>query len=484
MPIQGLNFTILASHEAHQSYQSTGSFIVYNPNDGVAFVATDRTATGLSWDYKVPSQSGGKFPGPINSYLSIYYLDQSGGGAPGQIVVYASPETVNIPYFWSIGRATQIQSSSLDIVGGPQPGNPGAGIGRLWIDGGGHLNVLQPSGANYLELDSANYNSVIVLGGDLYGSINAAHVGLQNTSYVGVIDTGGTIHRGFGMMSDNNNYVFSGSGGYIYFYNDGVVGPSSPMGSWNGQNGVLSVSNPGLGASYVFVQTAIAAPTLYLHPNNSGPYIQDAGSGIIRYDVGAGGIHSFETQSGGYGPVQMGSLTVNGAANITGGLTVSGGISSSNGLNVTGGFVGFPAGSLARSYLATAAGARFIGAYQAGVSFSTSTLNTWIATPLTFNFTIGANESGIIIVAATISLTGTIVGTTLYAAIALNGGIGLYKMVHTPQANYATSIDITEYFSGLASGSYTAQVYVQGNAGTISFNAACHHFLVGFETVF
>lgn len=195
MPIQGLNFTILASSEAHQSYQSTGSFIVYNPNDGVAFVATDRTANGLSWDYKVPSQSGGKFPGPINSYLSIYYLDQSGGGAPGQIVVYASPESVNIPYFWSIGRATQSQSSSLDIVGGPQPGNPSAGISRLWIDNQGHLHILQSTGADYPVLDANNYASFISLVGDVIGPLNNTTIQVRNTSQIGMIDGNGTYRN-------------------------------------------------------------------------------------------------------------------------------------------------------------------------------------------------------------------------------------------------------------------------------------------------
>lgn len=201
MPIQGLNFSIQSGFEGHQSYQSTGSFIVYNPNDGVAFVATDRTATGLSWDYKVPSQSGGKFPGPINSYLSIFYLDQSGGGAAGQIVVYASPESVNIPYFWSIGRAIQLQSTSLDIVGGPQPGNPGAGIGRLWIDTGGHLNVLQPSGANFLEIDSNNLAANVQplinatpLAGDVVGTLANTLIQIRQNSAINVYDASGNLH--------------------------------------------------------------------------------------------------------------------------------------------------------------------------------------------------------------------------------------------------------------------------------------------------
>src|SRR5215472_10416301 len=114
MPIQGLKYNIPAGGEQHQVFQATGSFTAYNPNDGYALLALDRTATLLDFDHKLPSQSGGHFPGPINSYLSIRYVDQSGAGLAGQIMVYASPELTQIPYFWSIGRALLSQVTSVD----------------------------------------------------------------------------------------------------------------------------------------------------------------------------------------------------------------------------------------------------------------------------------------------------------------------------------------------------------------------------------
>src|SRR5215831_519151 len=126
MPIQGLKFNIPTGQERHLTFQATGSFTSYNPNDGYALVALDRTATLLDYDHKLPSQSGGHFPGPINSYLSIYYSDQSGSGLAGQIIVYASPQLLQVPQFWSIGRAVQSQVTSVDLVQGPQPGNPPA----------------------------------------------------------------------------------------------------------------------------------------------------------------------------------------------------------------------------------------------------------------------------------------------------------------------------------------------------------------------
>src|SRR5262252_2265770 len=126
MPIQGIKFDIPAGQEAHRSFQATGSFTAYNPNDGYALIALDRTATILDYDHKVPSQSGGHFPGPVNSYLSIRYVDQAGGGVGGQLIVYGSPDILQIPRFWSIGRAIQTQVTSMDVVQGTQPGNPAA----------------------------------------------------------------------------------------------------------------------------------------------------------------------------------------------------------------------------------------------------------------------------------------------------------------------------------------------------------------------
>src|SRR5215471_15452985 len=148
MPIQGLKFNIPTGTESHLSFQATGSFTAYNPNDGYALIALDRTCTLLDFDHKLPSQSGGHFPGPINSYLSIYYMDQSGAGLQGQIIVYASPDVVQIPRFWSIGRAIQAQVNSMDLIQGPQPANPPSGVDRLWADSSGNVYHLHSDSTN------------------------------------------------------------------------------------------------------------------------------------------------------------------------------------------------------------------------------------------------------------------------------------------------------------------------------------------------
>jgi hypothetical protein len=272
MPIQGLQFTILSSQEAHQSYQATGSFVVYNPNDGVAFIATDRTATGLTWDYKVPSQSGGKFPGPINSYLSVFYLDQSGSGGSGQIVVYASPEYVAIPYFWSIGRALQGQVTSMDVVQGSQPGNPGAGIARLWVDPSGHLHILDSTGLDRTVIDSLNWGT-IPLGGDLYGTTGNGHVGLLNNSVIGAYDASSIFRPLFGLMVDNNVTMWNSGGGVIRFLSQNALVETGRLDN----TGTFSVPNQ------VNAATFNAVNNYYYFANNPAIFVQWDGTSFIRF---------------------------------------------------------------------------------------------------------------------------------------------------------------------------------------------------------
>lgn len=153
MPIQGLQFNINSQAEVHRTFQATGSFIAYNPNDGVCYLALDRTASSLNFDHKLPSQSGGRFPGPINAYLSIYYQDQSGSGVGGQISIYGDPKPLEIPYFWSIGRAIQSQVTSLDINQGSQPPNPPVAVDRIWADNQGLIHHLHSNGVDTILVD-------------------------------------------------------------------------------------------------------------------------------------------------------------------------------------------------------------------------------------------------------------------------------------------------------------------------------------------
>jgi hypothetical protein len=213
-------WALLQSGQPQQVRVPSGNYLwptirVMNPNDGTLYVRQNGPVTNTgygSWDYKVPAQSFGILPSEGQGWSSagLYYLDQSGTNRPGEVAVYLSSQTVAEPTFVAIGRSLVSSSTSVDIVSGAQPANPGAGYSRLWIDTGGHLNVLQPSGANYLELDSTTQ-----FGGDVYGS----YAGLRLQSMSG--DAGNIVHLGppVRMLFVSGAYIADG----------GLDGSSNPL---------------------------------------------------------------------------------------------------------------------------------------------------------------------------------------------------------------------------------------------------------------
>jgi len=368
MPIQGLKFNILTGQEAHLSFQSTGSFTAYNPNDGYTLIALDRTATLLDYDHKLPSQSGGHFPGPINSYLSMYFVDQSGAGLSGQIIVYASADILQIPQFWSIGRAIQSQVTSLDLIQGTIPPAPPANTTRMWSDASGHLHLEQSTGTDYTVLDNTNYNSIITLAGDVLGPLSNTTVQYRNASGASVFDSGGTRRNhvtfggetlwwagpggGFRWVNQGNSVQWlaldtAGSlvaannitaGGYMlasqgthYFVNTNV------WITWAATTGALSTSHP------LVIQNATNSPGAYLSmPARVGPQVcmYDAGSGNF-YGLGINGAELSLITGGGIGF----RLNTNSGARVfyvdSGGNTVASGFlqSSSHIYLANGGYI-------------------------------------------------------------------------------------------------------------------------------------------------
>jgi len=148
---------------------------VLNPNDGVVYLKLNGPAgpTPSQWDWKLPSQSYGLFPGPWVS-LGLYYLDQSGSGRSGELNVYDSQDKLYTPYIIAIGRAVQAAGTAVDISQGSQPANPPASTIRLWADGAGNLHYLSSTGVDKTILDTST-----PLGGDLYGTIPNAHISVQ-----------------------------------------------------------------------------------------------------------------------------------------------------------------------------------------------------------------------------------------------------------------------------------------------------------------
>jgi hypothetical protein len=137
------------------SKEEMDSVAVLNPNDGVVYLKLNGAAgpTPSQWDWKLPSQSYGLFPGPWIS-LGLYYLDQSGSGRSAELNVYDSSDKLYTPYIVAIGRAVQSAGTTMDISQGNQPQNPPAGTGRLWIDAQNNLHVLNSTGADQQEIDN------------------------------------------------------------------------------------------------------------------------------------------------------------------------------------------------------------------------------------------------------------------------------------------------------------------------------------------
>lgn len=233
---RGQVFSVAASQNqllSTQSKQEEQSFALLNPNDGVVYLALNRSIADIfpsSWDWKLPSQSYGLFPGPWES-IGVYYLDQSGAGLAGDFNLYDSDIRLTIPDIHSIGRALQTRSSALDIAEGVQPANPGAGIIRLWANGGGEfLNILRSDGTDARVLDTGKF-------------LTGAYAGfaIRHLLYA----TGGTqasaitvAANNWSLLSGTFNFtkLYGGSDLLINVAYGGVIG--SPVGT----NGVVNLN--------------------------------------------------------------------------------------------------------------------------------------------------------------------------------------------------------------------------------------------------
>lgn len=231
------------------------SVAVLNPNDGVVYLKLNGPAgpTSSQWDWKLPSQSYGLFPGPWVS-LGLYYLDQSGSGRNGELNVYSATNKLYTPVIGAIGRAVQQAGSTMDISTGTIPQNPPAGSARLWVDGSGNLHLLQANGTDQQEIDS-NDPQMQALGGVLSGT-------LPNPQFsTGPIDVPALI-RTTGLGNYN-----SGAGAGIELY-------------YSGGAGVIQVYDRGAGA--VIKQLQITAGPLILQSNSGNLSLGSVGNCVIN----------------------------------------------------------------------------------------------------------------------------------------------------------------------------------------------------------
>lgn len=293
------------------------SIAVLNPNNGTIYIARNRSATvgnAAGWDFKVPSQSYALLPGPYIE-AGIFYQDQSGSGAAGEVTLYDLPQKVQIPLFQAIGIAALSVTTSMDVTQGVQPSNPPLSTSRLWADTNNHLHILNNAGVDYDILDENNAASFITpivnaaaLGGDLAGTISNANVLLRQYGTIRAIDTGGIArtmftanqasYTDFWNVNGNLWRVLNQAGSTQLFSVDNT-GNVAVTGSIIGQNVIRGTGQVGAGANVIGTAGDLFASrgaggtgAVYLGDANhylfwnGGNYIVPAGTFV----VGAGNL--------------------------------------------------------------------------------------------------------------------------------------------------------------------------------------------------
>jgi hypothetical protein len=237
------------------SREQKASLSLLNPNDGICYVKLNSNAgpTVAAWDWKIPSQSYCQLPGPWES-LGVYYLDQSGSGRTAEVNVYELDSQISVPSFIAIGRAVQQAGTTMDISQGAQPSNPPASTVRLWADGSGNLHILSPSGVDKTLVDSST-----ALGGDLYGTIPAAHINVQGSNQL-------QLNTNFGFQVNGPNLIYSANNGSHLF--------------WNGFGGGWA----GIQCGTILANGSIAANGGITVPANQTISMRDGTSPIYWYD--------------------------------------------------------------------------------------------------------------------------------------------------------------------------------------------------------
>jgi len=299
------------------SREEKASMAILNPNDGVIYLKMNSPASiaPTNWDWKLPSQSYGQYPGPWQS-LGLYYQDQSGSNAAGQVNLYESDAELAIPSIVAIGRAAQVAGTQVDITQGTIPQNPPQSTTRLWVDTSGHLHLLDSTGSDKTVVDSNNISSYVTpliaataLGGDLYGTIPNGHV----WAHTNPVQLDRTVNVQWGTNSSMDRItVWSDTNMYVDVTGNVNIRP--------GGTTALVVSSSGINVtgSGVFSTTVQVGGTGTFQ-NNAITFVSD--TVIQRWNPGQVRISS-------------GGLTVNGQINVeAGGLNIAaGGIPACNGL--------------------------------------------------------------------------------------------------------------------------------------------------------
>ena len=217
----------------------------------------------------------------------------------------------------------------------PQGGISGTGSitmnnGSLVMNNPGNITVTGAMNSTQVYITGSppylffpDGGSYIMYSGGYFYIRSPSGIVVQNSGAAAVGISCGPIAASAGLTFTYSPAVITTSTGNLYLRSaTGLIsmdsGPLSVAGVITGSGDINSNGKFG-------TPNYICAPTLYLNANVAGgPLIQQAGS-PIRYSTPGGAQHSFESQAGGYAPLNGASFNVGSARKLKDGIAPLGG---------------------------------------------------------------------------------------------------------------------------------------------------------------
>ena len=172
-----------------------------------------------------------------------------------------------------------------DLTQGATPATPPVGITRLYANSLGQLAYVLPSGVTQTVVDTGSLPGLVgpqPLGGDLYGTINAAHIGVAYNDQISAYDSGGTLRPVFRVFGNYTVLSQIGTAGF-YIQNQGnttnllyldASGNLTATANIAANGNVYYFAAIGSGAYWQWNGSQISTP----NPINTSSYIAAGGS--------------------------------------------------------------------------------------------------------------------------------------------------------------------------------------------------------------
>jgi hypothetical protein len=187
-----------------------------------------------------------------------------------------------------------------DLTWSAQPATPPPGVTRLYADSNGTLHYLLPSGTDRTLIDTGNLAANVAtqpLGGDLFGTVSAGHVGVQYGSALYMYDSAGTL-RQWVTVAGNETRQYAVSTGIFSWLNQSNTAYAMTL----SQTGQLGVTGSVTAQSYYFQNTSnyLTWDGSYYYFNHgliiqSGPLMVQ--SGVFNISDGTNGIIAASPQN-------------------------------------------------------------------------------------------------------------------------------------------------------------------------------------------